>query len=250
MGPVHFNCYKISLKLPLDRLDAHFNLHKPMNWKEYASLDPKHVSEILQNGDRAKKVYLFKSGCVCFVDFNESEIYVFLQYIASIVGSVDFSLFTKYNENHISNNEYNIESICIILAKSVELSKLEADLEDSFDRSERLIDFLQSGKLHINRKLILSAARNLRLEYAYAGSIGTGGVSDSLSQYYELDVRQKVVQSKMEDIRNIFSTYSSFSYNQRKSRTLWFEIALLSLFPASYVLEIIQKVFDFLLHLH
>jgi required for meiotic nuclear division protein 1 len=173
---------------------------------------------------------------VCFVDFNENEIRIFLQYMDSIIGCVDFFLFSKFNENHFGNAE-NAHAICFILAKSVELNKLEADLEDMFDKSERLLDFLQSGKLHINRKLILSASRILRLEYHYANNVGI--FERDLSTYYELDERQKVIQSKMDDMRNIFNAYSSFSYNQRESRTLWFEIALLSLFPTSYVLEII-----------
>ena len=129
--------------------------------------------------------------------------------------------------------------ICIILVKSVELDKLETDLGDLLDKSERMIDFLESGKLHINRKLTLAASRILRLEYQYACNIGLGASLDGLSKYYELDERQKVLQSKMVDMRNIISAYLSFSYNQRESRTLWFEIALLSLFPTSYVLEII-----------
>ena len=139
----------------------------------------------------------------------------------------------------MSGNEDNVHAICITLAKSVELNKLETDIEDSFDKSEKLIDLLESGKLHINRKLTLAASRILRLEYHYAGNIGSSASFDRLSKYYKLDERQKAVQSKMDDMRNIFSAYSSFSYNQRESRTLWFEIALLTLFPTSYVLEII-----------
>lgn len=251
MESVHFNCYKISLKLPLDKIDAFFNLHKPVNWKDYVILDGIHLRKILQHDAKAKMVYLFKYGCVCFVNFNANEIDIFLRYMDSIIGGVDFFLFSKFNEDHTGNTEY-AHVICFILAKSVELNKLETDMEGLLDKSERLIDFLQSGKLHINRKLSLSASRILRLEYHYANNVGiferdiynddnieARAFFDRLSRYYELDERQKVMQSKMDDMRNIFSAYSSFSYNQRESRTLWFEIALLSLFPTAYVLEII-----------
>lgn len=260
MEPVYFKSYKISLKLPLDKVEAFFNLDKPLNWKEYVTLDTNHLSKILQYNAKSKIVYLFKYGCVCFVNFNENEIYIFLQYIDSIIGSVNFYLFSKFNENHseyiddtksVSCNAAYIHIVCIILAKSVELNKLETDLEELLDKAEKLISFLQSGKLHINKKLTLIASRILRLEYHYANNIKIfertmydddnielRASFDKLSTYYELDERRKVIQSKMEDIRNIFTTYSSLSYNQSESRTYWFEIALLSLFPLSYVLDI------------
>jgi Uncharacterized conserved protein len=207
----------------------------------------------------SKMVYLLKYGCVCFVNFNENEIYIFLRYLDSIIGSVDFNLFTKFNENHteyiddtkwLSRNVfYNI--ICIILAKSVELNKLETDLDELLDKAEKHINLLQSGKLRINKKFTLTASRILRLEYHYANNIKiferniydnedieSRASFDRLSKYYELDERRKVIQSKMDDMRNIFSAYSSFSYKQSEARTNWFEIALLSLFPLSYVLDI------------
>lgn len=260
MEPVYFKCYKISLKLPLDKIEAFFNLHKPLNWKEYVTLDRNHLSKILQYNTESKIVYLFKYGCMCFVNFNENEIYIFLQYIDSIIGSVDFYLFSKFNENHteyiddtkcVSCNAGYIHIICIILAKSVELNKLETDLEGMLDKTEKLINFLQSGKLHINKKFTLTASRILRLEYHYANNIKiferniydnenieSRASFDRLSKYYELDERRKVIQSKMDDMRNIFTAYSCFSYKQSEARTYWFEIALLSLFPISYVLDI------------
>jgi len=259
MEPVYFKSYKISLKLPLDKIEAFFNLHKPLNWKEYVTLDRNHLSKILQYNTESKIVYLFKYGCVCFVNFDENEIYTFLQYIDSIIGSVDFYLFSKFNENHleyiddtkcVSSKACYIHIICIILAKSVELNKLETDLEGLLDKTEKLINFLQSGKLHINKKFILIASKILQLEYHYANNIKilerniydnenieSRDSFDRLSKYYELDERRKVIQSKMDDMRNIFTAYSCFSYKQREARTYWFEISLLSLFPISYVLD-------------
>jgi required for meiotic nuclear division protein 1 len=271
MEPVYFKSYKISLKLPLDKLEAFFTLHDPPNWKEYITLDRNQLSKILQYDTESKMVYLFKYGCVCFVNFNENEIYIFLQYIDSIIGSVDFYLFSKFNENHceyINDTEcmpcYTgyIHIICIILAKSVELNKLESDLEELLDKAEKLINFLQSGKLHINKRITFTASRILRMEYHYAnnikifernmydnGNIGSRKAFDKLSKYYELDERRKVIQSKMDDMRNIFASYSSFSYKQNEARTYWFEIALLSLFPLSYILDIFpykDMIFKFL----
>ena len=260
MEPVYFKCYKISLKLPLDKIESFFNLRKPPNWKEYVMLDKDHLEKIPQYNAELKIVYLFKYGCVCFVNFNENEIKIFLQYIESIIGSVDFYLFSKFNENHteyieetkgVSCNAGYIPIICTILAKSVELNKLEKDLEGLHDKAESLINFLETGKLHINKKLALTASKILRLEYHYANNIKiferniydienieSKACFDKISKYYELDERRKVIQSKMDDMRNIFSAYSGFSYKQSEAKTYWFEIALLSLFPISYVLGI------------
>lgn len=260
MGSASFKCYKISLKLPLDKIESFFNLPEFPDWKEYIILDGKHISKILQYDAETKTVYLFKYGCVCFVNFNENELYIFLQYIDSIIGSIDFILFSKFNANHTENmddtklmpgNAGYIDIICIILAKSVELDKLERDLEELLDKAEKHINLMQSEKLRINKKIILTASGILRLEYHYAnnihifernsynyGDIESRASFDKLSRYYELDERRRVIQSKMDDIRKIMKAYSFFSYKQRESRTLWFEIALLSLFPLSYVLDV------------
>jgi required for meiotic nuclear division protein 1 len=260
MGSAHFKCYKISLKLPLDKIVAFFDLHEFPDWKDYITLDRKHISKILQYDSESKIVYLYKFGCVCFVDFYENEIYSFLQYIESMIGSIDFIMFSKFNASHTENMEDSklmssnagyINTICFILARSVELDKLERDLDDLLDKAEKHMNLMQSEKLRMDKKVILTAAKILRLEYHYANNIQiferniydnenieSRASFDKLSKDYELDERRRVIQSKMEDIRKIMKAYSFFSYKQRESRTLWLEIALLSLFPLSYVLEV------------
>jgi len=259
MKPYYYKSYKISLKLPLDKLEACFKLHAPPNWREYITLKEYHLSKIFKFNIGSKIVYLFKYGCVCFVNFNEEEICIFLKYIDSIIGGIDYNLFSKFNETHTeaindskceSFNAGYIHSVCIILAKSVELNKLETDLEGLLDKTEKLINFLQSGKLSVNKKTTLTISRILRLEYHYANNIKifernifdnedieSKASFDRLSKYYELEERRKVIQSKMDDMRNILTTYSSYSYNQKEAKTYWFEIALLSLFPLSYVVS-------------
>lgn len=45
MGSASFKCYKISLKLPLDKIESFFNLPEYPGWKEYTILDGKHISK-------------------------------------------------------------------------------------------------------------------------------------------------------------------------------------------------------------
>lgn len=260
MEPYNFKSYKISLKLPLDNIAFFFNLPNPLNREEYITLDSNQISNILQYKIETKIVCLFRYGCVCFVNFNEDEIYIFLKYIDSIISGVNYNLFSGFRENHAEyideNGSWNtsyIQIICIVLAKSVELHKLETDLEGLLDKAEMLINNLQVGKLSIKKKFILTTSRILRLEYHYANNIKilerniydnknieSRSTFDRLSKQYELDERLKVIQSKMNDMRTISAAYYRYSYNQRETRTLWFEIVLLSLFPLSYILDIID----------
>ena len=102
----------------------------------------------------------------------------------------------------VSDNAGHINIICIILARSVELDKLERDLEELLDKAEKHINLMQSEKLRINKKVILTTSRILRLEYHYAnniqifernifnyGNIESRASFDKLSKYYELDDR-------------------------------------------------------------
>lgn len=270
METVIFRSYKIEAKLPLEKIEVFFKIQRALKWNEYIVLDEHELNFIFRFNSVSKLVYIFRYGCISFMNFEEDEVYTFLHHIKSVIGNVDFSLFSKYNESHmlqidgngicklwkssdetlVYKNFYN-HIISIVLAKSTELFKLEIEVGDLLDQADKFLIYLQKGSLNINKKVYTaSIAKVLRLEYHIINnikiferdifnneSIESRRVYDKLSEYYELDSRCKVIQSKIDDLRGIYKAYSSLSYRQIETRLYWLEIFMLALFPFSYFIH-------------
>jgi required for meiotic nuclear division protein 1 len=271
MKTLHFKSYKISSKLPLENIGALFNFKPSIKRKDYIVLNEHQLELIFKYTSSSKTVYIFQYGCICFANFAEDEIYVFLQHIDSISCKVNFHLFSKYNDSHtitidesgmcklwksceesISYSNYYTHIICIILAKSTELYKLENDVNDLLDKAERFLNRLHLGKLHLNKKgFAVTATKVLRLEYhiinnikiferyAYSNeSLESRDIYDRISYYYELDGRCRVVQHKIDNLRGIHKSYSSLSYSQYEARLFLLEIFMLAVFPFFYIIHL------------
>lgn len=274
---INFRAYKIYPKLPLKELGVLFKIDQPLNWKEYIVIEAQSIETVLKVHSESKMVYLFQYGCICFVNFGENEVYTFLRYIESIIGIIDYSLFSKFNDQHILKlegagkcrpwktsdeclpyREFYPHVFCIVLAKSVELYKLETDMELLFDSAESFINAMKRGKLNTSkRKLTRMTSKVLRFEHHIVNDIHIFERSidehesteirefyDKLSAYYELDDRCKAVQNKMDDLRRLFKSFYSLSYKQTETKLYWLEIFLLALFPLFYAIGYIPHIHD------
>ena len=270
MKTVLFRSYKIEYKLPLEKIETFYNIQKALKWKEYTILDNNQLKVIFRFNSVPKLVYIFRYGCISFMNFEEEEVYTFLRHLESIIGNVDYKLLSKYNESHIL--QIDVNGMCrlwkssmekldykgfykhiinIVLAKSTELYVLEIEVERLLDQAEKFLIYLQRGSLNVNKKVyIASITKVLRLEYHIINNIkiferdtfnsesfDSRRVYDKLSEYYELDSRCKIIQNKIDDLRGIYKAYSSFSYRQIEARLIWLEIFMLALFPLFYLIR-------------
>jgi len=270
MKKLNFICYKVALSLPLEKIAAFLKTQMTFSWKEYIELKDKQLDIILKTDSEDKSVYLFKYGCISFVNFSNDEIYSFLKYIELIIGKIDYSLFYEYHESHVLEvdddlccsfcNESNTKikytddinhTIAIILAKSVEMSTFDTKLSELLGNAEKFIVFLQKGRLKwYRKKSCLIISKILRFEFDSINSvrildrplfaehsIKSKEIYDSLMEYFEISDRFKILQNKINDLREITELYTSLSQNQSEYRLIMFEILLLLLFPLSYVIE-------------
>ena len=60
-----------------------------------------------------------------------------------------------------------------------------------------------------------------------------------LTDQYAVVPDFEIIESKINDLKNIVSSYYSLSYNSNERRLLLFEIFLLALFPASHLLGLL-----------
>ncbi len=264
MRKIRFKSCKITTRIPLDRLASFFRLQKLSSWKEYIVLNGHYLEDILKINCNSKSVYLFEFGCVTFVEFEEDEVQVFLDFLAGIVEKIDYAMFARFSENHSilvgDDSTFKPWSECtrfhrfdepaqliisVILAKSAALDKIETDVNENMDETERYVEYLRKGKFHMNKKAFsLIIYRILKFEFesinnirifdrsaVFEHRIKSRDLYDSLAGYYELDDRFAVLQSKTASLHRTAKAYNVLSYKGIENRLYVLEIFLLALFP-------------------
>lgn len=270
MKNVYFICYKVASSLPLEKIAAFLKTQMTFSWKEYIELKDKQLDIILKTDSEDKSVYLFKYGCISFVNFSRNDIYDFLKYIELIIGKIDYRLFYNYHESHILEIDDDLccnigkknntiikytnginHIIAIILAKSVEMFVFDVKLSKLLSNAEKFIVFLQEGRLKwYRKKSCLIISKILRFEFDSINSvrildrpmfaeqsIKAKEIYDGLMEYFGISDRFKILQNKINNLREITELYTSLSQNQMEYRLIMFEILLLLLFPLFIVIE-------------
>ncbi|AEV69535.1 RMD1 family protein [Acetivibrio clariflavus] len=274
MSYIKIKSIKVSNFFSLDKIAEFLGIPMQSRWDDYIILSGNHLDLVLKYNTQNKHVYIFKYGCVSFANFEEEEISTFIKYIESIGVKINYSLIYNYYDVHNievlpnkkiklwqnDNAEYDyddtlIHTISIILSKSIELYRLESELDKLLDDAEQFITFLQRGRLGFyRRKSSLLISKILRFQYDsihnirildrpgfVEQSMNLKAIYASLSEYYELDERLEIVEGKIASLHDILDLYSNLSFNQSETRLILFEIFLLALFPAFHILEHLFK---------
>jgi uncharacterized Rmd1/YagE family protein len=270
MKEINFNTYKIATKLPLTRIAPFFKQKKETVRKEYLKIEETEVNNILKYTSEEKAVYLYKFGCITFLNFNQDEISVFLEYLETLFIDIDYKSLSKFNETHVMyplNDDFislwgdaeikfryhhYVEDIAsAILAKSTELYKIETELSEVFDETGNFIQQLNHGNLRANTKKVASTiAKSIRFKYRsieslrlldrpseFNRSIESREIFDTMSEYFELDERYTIISNQMKIVDAITGEYFSFRNKMFERRLLLFEIFLLASFPLIHFLS-------------
>lgn len=271
MEKIIFSTYKVAARLPLAKISSFFNIKHDTGWKEYIKIDGIEIENILKYDSSRKTVYLYKYGCITFIEFNQNEIYIFLEYLKKIYVDLDNELLSQFNETHTiylssDNNvilwEYSEEEfhyhnktddiVASVLAKSTELYKIESELSNVLDEAGKLISYLNKGYLRANTKKVISIiAKCIRFKYRsiesvrlldkpseFNRTIESRQTFDVIGEFFELNERYIILSNRMDILDSITGEYFSFRSKQAEKRLILFEVLLLCLFP---LLQIISK---------
>ena len=88
MLTLRFKSCVIGPPIPLDKPASFFRIERTASWKEYVELTGRHLESILQKPCEDKRVYLFEYGSIGFLNFNEGELQIFLDFFAGLVDEV------------------------------------------------------------------------------------------------------------------------------------------------------------------
>ncbi len=81
MNRIIFNTYKVATRLPLVQIASFIHLRQDITWKEYIKFDEEEIEKILNYASANKALYLYKFGCISFLNFNQDEISIFFVYL-------------------------------------------------------------------------------------------------------------------------------------------------------------------------
>jgi len=270
MERIILNTYKVATRLPLVRIASFINLRKDVGWKEYIKFNGTDVEKILKYDSANKAVYLYKYGCITFLNFNQDEISIFLEYLGTLFVDLDYKLLSKFNETHemilsrgvrlnlwdgdevIFDYHQQVDDIAAaVLAKSTELYKIETELSAVLDEAGKFISQLNKGFLWANTKKVSSTlAKSIRLKYRsiesvrlldrpseFSRTLELRQIFDRMSEYFELNERYAVISNQWEILDSITGDYLNFGTKQSERRLLLFEILLLASFPLLHILS-------------
>lgn len=268
MDKIMFYTFKAAFKLPLVQIASFFNIKFDAAWKGYLKLDESVIEKIFMYSSK-KSVYLYKHGCITFVNFNQDEIHYLLGYLRKLYVEIDDRLMYRYYESHDifitnqgsiklwneSDSQYNysaeiIDAVATILAKSVELNKIENELSQLMDDADIFIANLKIGRYRANNKKIIStvlecnrfkintieSVRLLDRPPEFSKTIELREVYDVFSDYFELNDRYLNLSNRINVLDSILEEYFDFRNNESQHRLLLFEIMLLAIFPLMHIL--------------
>lgn len=261
----------LSNEINLNQIADHFGINKKFKWEDPLILKNNHLSGIL-NDVNGKRVYVFHFGTVVFVNIDHHQIVDICKYLKKIEKNLhidtpfqfvdDFKIEvskdlqeeeSNYEYMHVSSiEEYHLEILSTILAKSVALEKIEAGIEILLDDIEEMVERLDQNQLKISdKKLSKLWSKILRFKHSTISYIMlldkpeiTWNNEDAeilfsrLSHLFELEDRYEAIKQKTEILKDITGAFETLTHTERSTKLEWLIIILISL---ELLLSLIEK---------
>lgn len=263
--PATLNCYKIASQPNLQLVADFFHLADYRDNSDYLLLLPEQIQAILKLESAGKYAWLFRLGSICLVNFDTTETYRLLKHLEATGIKTDFDLVAAFNEqhtidspgDHCSQTVPRLQIYAVVMAKSIELRKLENYASQILDRSESFILDLQKGVPNPNRygfikthvaiiRLQMEIINNLKLldrPVDCENELLLKEIYDSAALEFELERRFKTLQQKITNLNEVLEPYRKLGFKHKEQQLYIMEIILLALFPLSALIEFILDLF-------
>lgn len=255
-----FRALALAPEIPLPALAEHFGIKRRFAWEDPLELSGELLRQVIPKPE-AERIFLFAFGAIVFVDCNEHNIRVILDYLGKWQPGLQSNQPFRWSDHYrlcisadtpagCDNNAVTIPSgfssstliLATILAKSVALERVESSLETVLDRSEKRIEALEKGQLQgADASLARDAGAVLRLEYEsihYLGLIdkpestwsdeNADALYTMLARQFELRDRYAAVRHRVEVLKDLGSTFANLAHARRSARLEWIIILLIA----------------------
>ena len=257
----NFKALFLSSEINLSKIACHFGVNQKFKWEDLLRLDETLLKGLLRE-PAGKTVYIFHFGAMVFVNFEHHQIMDVITYLKQLEKSIntthpfsfvdDYRLEVTAEEEPSINNDVMItdawddgqaEIIATILAKSVALEKIEADIDLLLDDVEEIVGFLEQGKLNVSDdQLAKMSAKILGYKFNTISYIrlldkpditwvneNAGQLFTELSTIFELNDRYKKIGHKSETLMDITEVFSGLTHARRGNRLEWAVIILIGI---------------------
>ncbi len=243
-------CYKLSPSLELQTVRRYFGLEKADAWRRCAVLSGDALARILEYDPGQSRIHFFDFGCLCFTDLNDDEITRFLRQAAPLFpfgspAATSAEVLTDKMINIPSLDEGCLRDVVpVMLARSVELSCLNTDINVLLDDSEQLIDRLSHNRRWLHRRMMARLnIRLLRFQYEYVRRLGALENNDgfamlgqmkartAVSDVLELTGRLSAFDGKLTELSHMIHFYRTDRFSSTMIGCSWIEVVMLTAFP-------------------
>ena len=259
MEPITFIAFALDGELELNRLAGRLNISRKYRWEEPMRLNP---VTFTPSGDHDNlQVYLYSFGSLVFVNGDDDLVGRFFDGIAEYAETLKVRPQLPYREEYrleidpqqssaISNDaaimpafsQVNLDIICLVLAQSVALERIEERTDAVLDEVEGLIAKLKRGKLELpDRDLARLASIVLGFKYASVAQIMVLDKPDitwnnadaerfylTMAGLFELRPRYQEIKHKSETLLDVTDVFTSLSHARRSARLEWIIILLIA----------------------
>lgn len=258
MNNIQLKAIKNSSEINLNQIATHFGISQKYNWEDVLVLDTSNLKGII-NQTENKYVHLFYFGSMVFVNMEFHEINDFIRYLQKIEKGIatlkaytdDYSIDIDIGAEMEVTNEKTIlkefdpvllQIISTVIARSVALDMIEADMEAAFDKVEDIIENLNKGRLSMNDKeMAQTSSRILRFKYNTLSYImllekpailwDNEDIDDiylKLTKLFELKERYEKIKHKTETLLDITDVFSGIAHANRGAKLEWIVIILIT----------------------
>ena len=275
MNAWNFQAIVAGNEINLSAIASHFGINKKFKWEDALVLSGNALNGLLKNTEN-KYVYIYHFGSIVFINMEFHEIQDIVKYLKTIDKNLKIDNIQKYtddyrlevspeNEYSLGNEamtasvfeEYYLDIVSMILAKSISLEKVEFETDKLLDNIEDVIGFLEQGKLNMSDKeLAKTTAKVIRFKYNTISNLmlfekpSAAWNNEDIERFFmemmdlfDLEDRYTKITRKTEILRNITEVFGSLSHEKRATK-LEVIVVVLILF------EVIIAMIEFFLPLY
>ncbi len=270
MEATNIKAFSLCNEISLEKVSSHFGINKKYKWEDYLTLREGHLKGVIPVPE-GKSAVIFPFGSIVFINMEHHEIVDVVNYLKKLENNLknaDFRFGESYmlkigvdelsvDFNSMSVKElksYQLETLAIVLSKSVALEKVEKDLNSLLDEVEVMVDLLDRGILNISdAKNAKMSARILGFKFDTISYIMLLDKPDitwenqdaetlyiQLSQFYELKERYEKIQAKTETLMDITQVFGALTHQRRGNKLEWMVIILIGI---EIVLTLVEFIF-------
>lgn len=270
MPSAHFKAAALTGEISLDKIAAHFGIHRKFRWEDSLLLGETALKGVVRD-PAGKAARIFSFGSVVFVNCQHHEIMDIIRYLGQIDRSLagvsrldyadDYRIDIDAAAEPAVNNDflvtpaeesYHREIVATVLAKSVALERTEIATDALLDEIEDIVALLGQGRLTVSdEQLAKMAARILGFRLSTLSYImlldkpditwvneAAGGLYNELAALFELTDRYENARHKTETLMDITTAFAGLAHAKRGNRLEWAIILLIAL---DIVLSLIDK---------